>query len=323
MATQDRDEVTLIEAAGEIGISRGALYSRVQRAKRRGEPVPFRKSGKQGRLIARRNAFDTWAAGWASAATKTVMTAPTKSQETPQEPAMTREDTDIEIPSSLPSSSSGSAVGDPLAASAETVDSPAVTEPVPTVGAPVINDLPPSYMENRVTTLLHGPNRIAVYWDVHPETAKAHAGERWGILVRTANVETLIEIEHGARNWYIDLPGIGMAHEVTFGPIHDGAVQAIAHTELVPPPAPVGDAVWGEAGAVVDYDLRWGRQETTGETSLVGESPASSEASDGTTVAVGAVATVDTEELRRASSGAHGSASSGALSSPGLSRPGA
>ncbi|MEO2003555.1 MAG: hypothetical protein ABGY41_05620, partial [Candidatus Poribacteria bacterium] len=44
---------------------------------------------------------------------------------------------------------------------------------------------------------------------------------------------------------------------------------------------------------------------------------------DGAAVAVGAVATVNTEELRRASSGAHGSALSGALSSPGLSRPGA
>lgn len=304
MARKERDEVTLTDAAGEIGISRAALYGRVQRAKRRGEAVPFRKRGKQGRLVAARKAFDTWAARWTTANAKTDVADATP----PREPTMTREETPIKIPSS----SSGNAVGDPLAASAEVADVPAVTEPVPTVGAPVIDDLPPSYMENRVTALLHDPDRIAVYWDVNPETAKAHAGKRWGILVRTADGERLVEIEHGARIWYIDMPDVGLAHEIHFGPIEDGAVRPVAHTALAPAPPPAHETTSDGA----DVDARWGRQETDGATSLVVEAPRP----DAFGPAAG-VATVNAEELRRVSSG--GSGSSGGLTSPGLSRPGA
>ncbi|MBT3269091.1 hypothetical protein HN371_18230 [Candidatus Poribacteria bacterium] len=303
MARQDRDEVTLIDAAREMGITRAALYGRVLRARKRGEAVPFRKSAPGGRLAAGRKELDAWVAQWAvtAGAPKAPVTAAR------QEPRMTQEDKAIKIPSS----SSGNAVGDPLAASAETTAAPASREPIPTVGAPVIDELPSSYMENRVTTLLHGPDRIAVYWDVHPETAKAHAGGRWGILVRTASGETVIEIEHGARNWYIDLPGIGLAHDIDFGPIVDGTVRSIAHTGVVPESPAADEITWGAAGS----DVRWGRQETVGETSLVSEPASSGDAVD--------IAHVNAEELRRASSAAGRSGSSGELSSPGLSRSGA
>ncbi len=303
MARQDRDEVTLVDAAREMGISRAALYGRVLRARKRGESVPFRKGNRGGRLVATRTALAAWAAQWITATP-----APAAAPETaPPEPAMAQEDTTIKIPSS----SSGSAVGDPLAASAEAAAAPASREPIPTVGAPVIDELPSSYMENRVTTLLHGPDRIAVYWDVHPETANAHMGGPWGILVRTAGGDTLIEIEHGARNWYIDMPGIGLAHEIEFGPIVDGSVQSIAHTGVVPESSAADEITWGAAGAVT----RWGRQDTVGSTSLVSESASPAAAVD--------VAHVNAEELRRASSAAGRSGSSGDLSSPGLSRSGA
>ena len=228
---------------------------------------------------------------------------------------MTREDADIATPSSPPSSSPGNAGGDPLATSAEALDLRALLEPVPTVGAPVIDDLPSSYMEDRVTTLLLGPDRIAVYWDVHPETAKAHAGVCWGILVRSAGSERVIEIEHGARNWYIDIPGVGVAHEVYFGPIHDGSVRSVAQTALIPDPAAGGSE---EAGSLPDDEIRWGHQATVGAASLVEEPPTSAVPSEaGTSI----VAAVDTEELRRVSSDGRGSGSSGGVTSPGLSRP--
>ena len=304
MAKQDRDEVTLSEAADALGITRAALYGRVRRSRRRGEDIPFRGRGPRGRLIAERHAFDTWARARAT---------PTDASRATPTPisTVTSEAAAIKRSSYSSGSSSGDAVGDPLAASAETVDAPTTTEPIPTVGAPVVEELPQSYMENRVTTLLHGPDRIAVYWDVHPETANAHMGGPWGILVRTAGGDTLIEIEHGARNWYIDMPGIGLAHEIEFGPIVDGSVQSIAHTGVVPESSAADEITWGAAGAVT----RWGRQDTVGSTSLVSESASPAAAVD--------VAHVNAEELRRASSAAGRSGSSGDLSSPGLSRSGA
>jgi hypothetical protein len=310
MAKQDRDEVTLAEAADALGISRAALYGRVRRSRRRGEDIPFRGRGPRGRLIADRQAFDAWAATRPAPAASRIAPAPKST--------VTSEVAAIKLSSYSLGSSSGNAVGDPLAASAETVDAPAATEPVPTVGAPVVDDLPQSYMENRVTTLLHGPDRIAVYWDVHPETAKAHVGKRWGIVVRTAEGETLIEIEHGARNWYIDMWGVGLAHDVSFGPIEDGAVQPIAESRLQADPAPEHVQPSGDA----DSGIRWGSQEAAPETALV-EIPtvAEPEAVDahGTPEApsVPSVAAANAVALLRASSAAEGTGSSGGMTSPG------
>ncbi len=311
MAKQDRDEVTLSEAADALGITRAALYGRVRRSRRRGEDIPFRGRGPRGRLIAERHAFDTWARARAT---------PTDASRATPTPisTVTSEAAAIKRSSYSSGSSSGDAVGDPLAASAETVDAPTTTEPIPTVGAPVVEELPQSYMENRVTTLLHGPDRIAVYWDVHPETAKAHAGKRWGIVVRTAEGETLIEIEHGARNWYIDMWGVGLAHDVSFGPIEDGSVRPIAEARLQAEPPPESAQTSDES----DSDIRWGSQEAASETALV-EIPtvAATETAEAAGVAeepsVPSVTAANAMALLRASSAPEATGSSGGMTSPG------
>jgi len=59
------DVVGITEAAEMLGIARSALYGRVTRAQKAGEPMPFRKSdGGEGSWYAYPEAVKEWAASW-------------------------------------------------------------------------------------------------------------------------------------------------------------------------------------------------------------------------------------------------------------------
>jgi len=130
------------------------------------------------------------------------------------------------------SATSGEGDASPLApsAQADTATRLEALEPVVTHGTQELVELPLSYMETRVTVMPRDEDTIVVYWDVHPEVANRHLTARWGIRVESDAGVEVIEVGHGARNWYIRKPGIALRHRVAFGPLDEhGNVIALAH----------------------------------------------------------------------------------------------
>ncbi|GIX05982.1 MAG: hypothetical protein KatS3mg115_0385 [Candidatus Poribacteria bacterium] len=213
MAKKER-LLTLEEAAEFLGITRTALYSRIRRARARGENVPFRRdSGRSGKLVVTLQALRRWLER--------------RGEPIPGEKGSSPVPTPERVDSQYAPPAERLA---PTAPSVEEAAQPAA-EPKPTRGAPIIEQLPESYMENQVTALFQAPDTLVVYWDVHPETAKRFEGRRWGLLLKTEDGEEVIEIANGAKNWYVRKPNLAKEYEITFGPFDEtGQIVPIAKT---------------------------------------------------------------------------------------------
>ena len=263
--TKRRDpELTLEEAAELLGISRAALYGRIRRSRKRGERVPFRRRRRdpRGRLVVRRSALLEWNARRERSKAKT--TKAMKKTEAVQTPAQKRRSVAATSPATSQVPTATGPTAPSAAAVAPTKD--VATEPPVTRGAPIVNALPESYMENRLDVLIQTPDSVVAYWDVAPETALRYAGSRWGLQVRTDTGEEWIEVTNGAKNWYIGMPGIGRRYEIAFGPIdsRDTFVPIARATWAEPEPAPRVEAPTERTAASVaeepaSPDVMWGR----------------------------------------------------------------
>ncbi|MDA1190983.1 MAG: DUF4912 domain-containing protein [Candidatus Poribacteria bacterium] len=264
MPKKRQDDLSLEEAAEELGISRAALYGRIRRSRKRGERVPFRRSGKGANapLVVARDALMKWDGKLNGTSTSSTESSKRTQVETKRTSASTPTQRKATV---APAATSGANVTSPLAPSAErsAPKEPLETEPVVTTGSPVIERMPDSYIEDRVVAMLHDPDQIVVYWDVHPDTARRFQGARWGLLVRTDDGEDVIEIGHGARNWYITKPNLAKRYEVSFGPFDArGVLIPIAMTVWTPKNGLANPHSWGrcvlaENGASLELDREY------------------------------------------------------------------
>lgn len=183
--------LSVSQAAKWLEISRSTLYALIRKYRRRGEAIPFTErviSGRR-RLVADRQALSEWYEKISMNSTSTTLTE--------------------------------QATSSPLAQSAESTTAKELLrmEPPVTRGAQMLDELPTSYLETRITVMPRDPDTLVVCWDVHPETAKAYPNARWGLSVKGPNGAQVVEIQGGARNWYLHEPGITRSHEVFFGPL--------------------------------------------------------------------------------------------------------
>lgn len=219
--------LSVSQAARWLKISRSALYALIRKYRRRGEFVPFAERVISGRrqLAADRQSLSEWY------------------ENIRRHKKIHMKPTSITLKEQSASS--------PLDQSAESTTAKELLrlEPPVTRGVQVLDELPTSYLETRVTVMPRDPDTLVVYWDVHPETANAYPNTRWGISVKGPNGSQVIEIQGGVRNWYLHEPGIAHAHEVFFGPLDtENRVIPLARGEWKPyvPPSENSPTEWGQ-----------------------------------------------------------------------------
>lgn len=250
------DLVGVTQAAALLGITRSTLYTLIRKSRELGEETPFVERTVSGRkrLVADRASLIEWnrqmrQRSHSPVGKKDLMesVAVEPQVETPA-PAS---DASLRATSTLLTEQASAS---PLAQSAETstVKELVKLEPTVTRGVAVLDELPSSYLETRLTVLPRDPDTIVVYWDVNPDTANAYPNARWGLSITRPAGNRVIEIQYGARNWYIHEPGIAANHEVFFGPLDsENRVIPLARSEWKPyAPAPMVDAYpteWGQS----------------------------------------------------------------------------
>jgi hypothetical protein len=217
--------LTVEEAAALVGLKPSTLYARIRRARARKEATPFarRKVSGRVRLMAERQALLEWAAPDRIERRRREEATP---EPTSARRAVIRDDhMASRMTTAVHPSIRESSTGRELVA----------REPAVTAGAPAMTELPDSYMEDRVVAMPRHPDGIVAYWDVSPETAAAFVGSRWGLAVASPGGERTIEVQNGARNWYVEEQAVATHAEVAFGPLDgNGRVVAVARDEYPP-----------------------------------------------------------------------------------------
>lgn len=248
MPRQKEEMLTITEAARELGVSRANLYARIKRSRDRGETTPFTTSEELGGiLVAPKKAVLKWAraAQKPSAARRIRKNRILKPPTTPAT---------LPTPSSAPVAVREDA--GPLAATKEKAAIQPVEPllPRPTKGAPLMDVLPPSYMEDRLLILPRDPSTFVVYWDVNPETAARHGNSRWALKVMSDVGERVIEVGGGAKNWYIRGLEYSQILEVLFGPLDEwGNLHPVARSVWGSQPSPRYDPTDDSEG------IAWGK----------------------------------------------------------------
>jgi len=162
---QKKDHLlSVAEAAALLGIAPSTLYALIRRCHARGETTPFVKRSVGGReqLVAQRTALRRW---YSERSRK----------KTPMRTAKPKQNATTSLPSdralrSTSTTLTEQAAASPLAQSTETSTAKELLrlEPPVTRGVQVLDELPQSYLETRVTVMPRDPDTIVVYWDVNP-----------------------------------------------------------------------------------------------------------------------------------------------------------
>ncbi len=107
----------------------------------------------------------------------------------------------------------------PTAPSAPPAKRMETMEPAVKVGAPVLETLPESYMEDALTILTVGPDRIVVYWDASAETMRRYEEAPWELVVAMDEFEERAVVVDGTRHWHIERHGASNWTEARFGAV--------------------------------------------------------------------------------------------------------
>ena len=108
-------------------------------------------------------------------------------------------------------------------------------EPAAQTGAPMMETLPSSYREDRLSALTVSPDRIVVYWDLRPQTASTAADRRWELRARINGAEMRFSIRGIAGKQRIQTNGASEWSEIRLGPVNGvDEIEAVARLSQAP-----------------------------------------------------------------------------------------